>query len=193
MRKRNLIVALAGVLSVLLLSPADARLSSSSGSAVAKLGLGDFKFWDHDTPAPTPCTGVELPECVEWTLEVTEPGGRLRVALDHPTEAFHLLDVIDPSGHSIASADDRLRSYGVGMTNHIVTNDVYYSSELFGEDAPVGRWSVRVTPPRNGAEVDFRMRAKLEAPRPAPKKKAALLPNLQVVPPYRFSFGCQAG
>jgi hypothetical protein len=161
--------------------PVLAALAALSLPAVAHaetLAAGQSDFWDGPTIAsgnvqdPSLC-GTAAGPCETYTLKLTQPGARLRVALDTPmrTNTFHV-DVLDPGGAVAGSA----------------ANSNQFDAEAFIKDPKPGTWTVRVMP-QGVSDASFRMRAKLEKTLPAlPTGHVALLPDLKAVPPYEFTF-----
>lgn len=111
--------------------------------------------------------------CFEYPLQVRSGGARLRVAIDTPSrEDTFRVDVVDPSGAVAAST----------------SNGNQFNAEAFVDAPAAGNYSIRVIPTAV-KDATFRMRAKLESVvQAAPEGRVALLPNLQVVPPYEFGF-----
>ena len=107
----------------------------------------------------------------EYTLDVRGRADVLRVAIDHVVvgDVFRI-QVTDPRGGSLSA------SPGDGL----------YSAEVFVDDPVPGRWTVSVTA-QSPVDGRFRVRAALEAV-PRAGKHVAVLPNLQPLPPYDFTF-----
>ncbi|MBV8303901.1 MAG: hypothetical protein JOZ04_06805, partial [Acidimicrobiia bacterium] len=103
------------------------------------------------------------------------PGGsRLRVAIDTPDRAdVFELDLLDPSGSQVASQSN--------------TGQSQFDMEVFAPHPAAGVWTVRVVP-QYVTDASFRLRAKLEAAPVPAGAKTMLLPDLQVTPPYEFTF-----
>jgi len=145
------------VLAALLAAP-----SAYAASQTFTLGVGDEAFWSGTS------TGSPA---VEYALDLTGSGERLRVGFDHATDG-DVWDIVveGPNGNTAFTP-------GVGL----------YSQEGVVENPAAGRWTVRVT---GEAITDpkFRMRAKLEGPLLLPAGRVALAPNLQALPPYEFTF-----
>lgn len=182
--KRTTIVLLAAVIglsSVILLGGSRAMAGSDR---VVTLHVGDSAFWNGEEasgnkdplPLPVPSLPGETSDagcddrCIEYKLELAEPGARLRVAIDTPDcEEGVSLELVDPTG-AVRAHDQSC-----------------YSAETYVKDPVKGTWIARVTS-LSSKKTTFRMRAKLEAePRP-PKVRHRLLPNLRVEPPHAFSF-----
>ncbi|HJR45057.1 MAG TPA: lysyl oxidase family protein [Actinomycetota bacterium] len=141
-----------------------------AAAAAPRLSLdaGEAVFWEG--PHIESSTGGDS---WTYTLEVTEPGYRLRLGIDHPEHGdIFDVDVVDPTG------DSTTFSSGQGL----------YSTEWMRLDPAVGTWKVTV---RTVTVTDspFRMRAKLEATKPSfGTAKGPVLPNLQVLPPHEATF-----
>lgn len=102
----------------------------------------------------------------DYTFDVKPGGWQLRVAYTHPDYRKHVdATLFDPSGKGAGAL------FG------------YMSGELFVPHPRPGRWSLHVN-----AEDTFRMRAKLEREPHPDSRPHPLLPNLQLVPPYEFTF-----
>ncbi|MDP9067466.1 MAG: lysyl oxidase family protein [Actinomycetota bacterium] len=108
-----------------------------------------------------------------YQLDVTEPGFRLRIGLDHPqVDDVYRIDIADPEGGRISF------SSGEGL----------YSAEHLVRDPAIGRWRIEVAA-RDVTDSAFRMRAKLEAvPSSLGSDDGPVLPNLQVLPPHEATF-----
>jgi hypothetical protein len=156
MRRRTrgwaLLVLLAGTL------PGTATPVEGAPKPVAVLGLGQSAFWSH--PKPVDGSGP-----LAYTLEVSEPGETLRIALDH------------------SDLDNRwvLKVDGPGGTRTVGGN---YSMEAFLPGTP-GTYTITAEPQSVDGSV-VRFRAKLERRAPT-EKKHQLLPNLRISPPYDFT------
>ena len=146
---------------------ASCALLSAPGCATAtattpSLGVGDELFWSS-TSSGDPAA--------EFPLDVRAGGERLRVGFDHATDGdVWKIEVSGPGGSASFSP-------GLGL----------YSEEGVIDAPDPGRYTVRVS----GEEITdkrFRMRAKLEGELRLPAERTALLPNLQALPPYEFSF-----
>ena len=109
----------------------------------------------------------------EYALDVRESGSRLRVGIDHATDGDVWTVVLSGPG---------------GVERTFTPGDGLYSAETLVPRPARGRWTIRVT----GEDVQddrFRMRAKLEnGERPKPERAEPVLPNLQALPPYEFTF-----
>lgn len=123
---------------------------------VGRLQIDDAVFWSH----PEAVSGNQR---LTWRLEVLDPGGRLRVALDHSDMANNWrLEVRGPSGAVVARG--------------------FYSAEAFIREAKPGIYTITAA----GSSVSdsvIRLRAKLERPAKT-SGKGPLLPNLRITPPY---------
>jgi hypothetical protein len=154
-----------------------AALAFPATAHAETLAAGQAAFWNGPTIASgnvrdASLCGTAAP-CPTYALKVTQPGARLRVALDTPMrdDTFHF-DVIDPSGAVAGGA----------------TNSNQFDAEAFVKDPKPGTWTVRVMP-QGVSDAAFRMRAKLEKTLPTlPTGKVALLPDLKAVPPMEFTF-----
>jgi len=132
-----------------------------------EIGAGEAVFW----------TGpfVESSNGKSWTyhLEVTEPGYRLRIAIDHPEAGDNFAVRIESPEGDVSNL-----SSGSGL----------YSAEFLKGEPAQGRWVIRVTAARV-TDSAFRVRAKLEARPPSlGTRKGPVLPNFQVLPPHEASF-----
>jgi hypothetical protein len=180
-------------------------LSLAPGNASAELPKADFKlnpgqkvFWDGeyvekaDVPDPKLCN-VAGP-CWDYQIQVTEAGGRLRVALSsvfqnpgdvHPwpdpqfvgSEMIFDLQLLGPDGKEVAK----------GSTDALPISG--YAVEVFAEEPSEGIYIARVIP-RSVTDLAFRMRAKLEeGAGGVPLTGQELLsPNLRDIPPFEFNF-----
>ena len=144
-----------------------------------RLALGDSAFWNGsyvesavtDLPGDAACA-VET--CFEYPIKVAAGGSQLRVAIDTPDRSNQFeLDLIDPSGTQVASRANTLQSQ--------------FDMEVYAPDPVAGTWIARVVP-QHVQNAAFRLRAKLEGAPVVSKKKTVLLPNLEVTPPYEFTF-----
>ncbi len=151
-----------------LVLPAQAKLD------VISLSLGEAAFWNspYILRASTNGGGQNCKKaCYSYGIEVTEPGFRLRVALDYPMgNDFFTLRLIDPRGKAVKNQPSG-----------------FYSQELFVKHPMTGTWKVRVIA-RWATRTAFRLRAKLEAEPVKSAGRQPLVPNLRVEPPFQFSF-----
>jgi hypothetical protein len=131
-------------------------VAASQPALVGRLQLHDSVFWSH----PEAVSGKQQ---LTWRLEVLDPGGRLRVALDHSdmTNRWRL-EVRGPSGEATATG--------------------FYSAEAFIRNAMPGSYTITALGDSVSDSV-IRLRAKLEKPID-PRGKGSLLPNLRITPPY---------
>ena len=132
-----------------------------------QVGAGDAAFWSGPIVNSAGKT---------WTyqLDVTEPGYRLRIGVDHPEAGDNFTARIEGPDGEVGTL-----STGSGL----------YSAEYLKGLPAVGRWTIKVTASRIVNETTFRVRAKLEARPPSlGTKKGPVLPNLQVLPPHEASF-----
>lgn len=151
--------------------------STAASTSSGGLHPGDMAFWDGGfveagNVRSADLCGVAGP-CFEFPLVLQAGGARLRVAIDTPSrEDTFKIEVIGPDGAVVAST----------------TNGNQFNAEAFAAEPAVGPYVVRVLP-QAVERAAFRMRAKLEEVVPAgPAGRVAMLPNLQVVPPYEFGF-----
>jgi hypothetical protein len=151
---------------------------AEAGPPIA-LPLGHAAFWDGgyvesanvDLPGAAAC---EVERCFIYPLQVAKGGYRLRVAIDTPDRANEFeLDLLDPSGAQVASEAN------AGQTQ--------FDMEIYAMHPAGGTWTVRVVP-QMVTNSTFRLRAKLESGPVKYAHKTELLPNLQVTPPYEFTF-----
>jgi hypothetical protein len=147
----------------------------ASGAPVVRLSPGEARFWNGpQIDQASASSGCDETSCFSYEIEVEEGGYRLRIGLDHPEvgDAFSF-EVFDPSGSSRGTVN-----LGTGL----------YSGEFLHEGPDEGTWRVEVSAD-DVTDSPFRMRAKLEARKPpVGPKKAAVLPNLQVLPPHEATF-----
>jgi hypothetical protein len=154
--------------------------------AAATLHEGDVGFWEHpliheaSTPTGVPC-GAPGSSCVDYRIQVEDPGWRLRVALDHPTATDSFgLQLIDPDGVPVTATAQPTR-------DAISSNVGTFTEELYASTPKPGAWTARVTL-RNVTDSGFRMRAALEAEPVLPSPPVVTLPNLTTIPPFEFTF-----
>ncbi|HUR48646.1 MAG TPA: hypothetical protein VMY88_03815 [Acidimicrobiales bacterium] len=136
---------------------------------VAKLAPDAGAFWEGDSDlvagtSPLPdCTA-----CTDFAIETTGAGERLRVALDTTgSDGSFSIELFDAEGASLT------------------TTSGPYSMEAYVESPDPGVYFARAS---GGPADAFRMRAKLERKAPVPTGTGPLLPNLQLIPPYEFTF-----
>jgi len=157
-------------------------LAATAARATApslQLKLGQALFWDggyvdnSDVDLP-PAAACEVEQCFYYPVHVAAGGWRLRVAIDTPDRSNEFeLDLLDPSGTLQASAQDSAQSQ--------------FDMEAYAMHPVAGTWMVRVVP-QLVQNASFRLRAKLESGPVVYKHKTMLLPNLEVTPPYQFTF-----
>src|SRR4051794_30458160 len=141
--------------------------------------MGQPAFWAGAsvTTAQTSLPGAEacqVEQCYSYALHVPAGGWRLRVAIDTPDRANEFeLDLLDPHGVQQASASN--------------TAQTQFDMEVYALHPVAGTWTVRVVP-QQVQDATFRLRAKLERAPVRYAHKTMLLPNLQVTPPYEFTF-----
>ena len=164
---------------VLLLFGGVAAAARAASSSVIDLPVGQAQFWNgaYVQSAYTDLTGAaacQVEKCYEYPLSVAKGGWRLRVAIDTPDRSNEYeLDLIDPTGTQQASIDNPGQSQ--------------FDMEVYAMHPVAGTWTVRVVP-QYAQDSTFRLRAKLEAGAPSYPHRAMLLPDLQVTPPYEFTF-----
>jgi hypothetical protein len=143
------------------------------------LRVGGSAFWNGgyvesaavDLPGDEACA---VEQCFEYPIRVAAGGSLLRVAIDTPDRSNQFeLDLLDPSGVQQASAANTLQSQ--------------FDMEVYAPKPAGGIWTARVVP-QHVQSAAFRLRAKLEAAPVTYKHKTMLPPNLQVTPPYEFTF-----
>jgi hypothetical protein len=149
--------------------------------AVSPIGLrlGQSAFWNggYVQSAVTELPGAEacaVITCFEYPIKVAAGGSRLRVAIDTPDRSNQFeLDLLDPTGTQVTSRANTLQSQ--------------FDMEVYAAKPVAGTWTARVVP-QQVHDASFRLRAKLETPQPASRANKMLLPDLQVTPPYEFTF-----
>lgn len=143
------------------------------------LGLGQAAFWDggYVPSAATDLPGAQacaVEQCFSYPIRVAAGGSRLRVAIDTPDRSNQFeLDLLDPSGTQQASVAN--------------TGQSQFDMEAYVAHPVAGTWTARVVP-QHVENASFRLRAKLERSPIRYGHKTLLLPNLQVTPPYEFTF-----
>lgn len=158
-------------------STAATTLLDAGDSSPEGLFADDAVFWNGGFVFDGAVRNAALCEvagpCFEYPLLLAADGARLRVAIDTPSrEDTFLVEVVDADGTVVAST----------------SNGNQFNAEAFLAEPTAGAYIVRVLP-QSVEDASFRMRAKLEAALPAvPAGRVAMLPNLQVVPPYEFGF-----
>ena len=149
------------------------------GLHAISLHVGGAAFWNggYVETAVTDLPGEEacaVEQCFEYPIRVAAGGSSLRVAIDTPDRSNQFeLDLLDPSGTQQASAANTLQSQ--------------FDMEVYAAHPTAGTWTARVVP-QHVQNAAFRLRAKLEAAPITYKHKTLLLPNLEVTPPYEFTF-----
>ncbi len=154
---------------------------------VGRLATGDSVFWNgpqHIDSRPQSSGGLggsyvchETIECFEYTLDVAGPGS-LRVAIDtNDGDDYYYVRVFNPQ-------DDQVAAFSP-----------LYSAERTVR-ASIGTWLI-VVEARRVTDGSFRMRALLEEPKSASSAsvagpRRALLPNLRLLPPFKFTFDSAA-
>lgn len=146
---------------------AAATAAPAQAGGTIRLRVGGTAFVTGPGSAPNACPAAR---CWDYVLDVARGGTRLRLGVDHVLVGdVFTVEVSDPAG------DDT--TFGPG--------DSLYSAERLFDDPAPGRWRVRVAA-ADARDERFRLRAKLEG-RP-PRATGRVLPNLQVLPPYDFTF-----
>lgn len=154
-------------------------MATRAATPTMQLGMGQADFWDGayvataytDLPGAAAC---QVQQCYEYPVRVAAGGYRLRVAIDTPDRANEFeLDLLDPGGNQVATATNAGQSQ--------------FDMEVFALHPMAGVWIVRVVP-QYVQDASFRLRAKLESAPPPGTGKTMLLPDLQVTPPYEFTF-----
>ncbi len=196
MRATTVLSGLAGLLAFAATTPAvghdgTVRVTGLAASGYAEesvtpeggmtLGVGQSRFWlggqiADGTISDSSFCDTTVP-CPSWALTLTDPGHRLRVAIDTPSrEDSFTVEVLDASGAVVAS----------GAASNA------FNGEAFLKEPKAGAYRIRVVPTQV-TDAFFRLRVKLEAPPAAlVDPKRALLPNLKAVPPYEFNFTAPA-
>lgn len=162
--------------------------STEQPTNVGTLRVGSALFWEGPLvaesflPTPEDC-GAPTGTCFDYRINVSDPGARLRVAIDRPSlsDVFDIR-LFDPSGADVTDTTHRKRSAGGAFPTLTI-----YSHETFASPAVVGVWTVRVAA-LNVSRSAFRMRAQLEKPPADSGPRRALLPNLQEIPPHELTF-----
>jgi hypothetical protein len=174
---------LAGCAALLIgLGPAVSH-ATPGGLASIHLSLGEAAFWnggyveDAHTHLPA-AAACQVETCFDYPIKVAAGGSRLRVALDTPDRSTEFeLDLVDPSGAVQATASN--------------PGESEFDLEVFATKPAPGTWIARVVP-QNVHNAAFRLRAKLEKGTVTYAHKTMLLPDLQVTPPYEFTFTAPA-
>jgi hypothetical protein len=194
-QKRSVTVVVAGLVSFLIVPLVKAAPAPPTKSVIT-LSPGASDFWTDAFPRATSaalpaCAATEAP-CNDFAVVLRGAGARLRVALDSPgnnTDVALLpglsgvvaqavtqmsIEIFDPAGKSLGTATGP------------------YSMEAYAQNAQPGRYYVRT---KGSAATGFRMRAKLEKQLPITPtgREKLLLPNLQLIPPFEFTFNSPVG
>jgi hypothetical protein len=163
---------LPALLALLLLTsvPVTATADEQQDQRDFTLALGTKVFWSGPGSSSADCGTY----CWSYSLNVTEPGYRLRVGMERPLLGdVWQVDLLYPSGTTAGSF-----SPGTDL----------YSAEymIFGGD--VGTYTVRVSA-QDVTDLRFRMRATLEGDNSGlPSGHVLLPPDLRPLPPWDFSF-----
>jgi hypothetical protein len=175
-----------GLGSAVLLLGAGTAVSSAAPAPPVRpihLPVGVAAFWnggyvgDAHTHLPG-AVACQVVACFDFPLQVAAGGWRLRLALDTPDRSSEFeLDLVDPSGTVQDTATNPAESE--------------FNLEDFAVHPTAGRWIARVIP-QNVHNASFRLRAKLERGPVGYAHKTRLLPDLQVTPPYEFTFTAPA-
>ncbi|MCU1624958.1 MAG: hypothetical protein JWL79_3803 [Frankiales bacterium] len=153
--------------------------AASPSPASVRLKVGADAFWNgaYVQSAATGLVGsaaCAVEACYSYPIQVGVGGSLLRVAIDTPDRANEFeLDLLDPSGKQVTSAANTTQSQ--------------FDMEVYAQHPVAGTWTARVVP-QYVTNAGFRLRAKLEGKPTTYAKKTELLPNLEVTPPYEFTF-----
>ena len=166
-------------IAILLALFATALPAGAKSLPVGHLSLGESAFWDGPPIARSVGTSQGVGsayicgdniQCFDYEIEVEAIEGLLRIALDSiDLDDYYYLRLFDPSGTQVSALSP------------------LYSGELY-QGARPGTWRVRVEA-RSVVDGRFRMRAKVDrviAYAQAPRRP--LLPNLRLLPPFKFTF-----
>lgn len=135
-----------------------------------RLAVGGTAFVTGPGDAPNLCPAPADP-CWDYVLDVARGGERLRLGVDHVV-------VGDVFTVTVTSPDDETVTFTPGES--------LYSAERLFDSPAAGRWTLRVT--AQGVQDErFRLRARLDGPSKRARHVLAR-PNLQVMPPYEFTF-----
>lgn len=144
-----------------------------------RLGVGSSAFWNggYVESAATGLAGsaaCAVEQCFTYPIQVAPGGSLLRVAIDTPDRSNQFeLDLLDPSGTQVASQANTAQSQ--------------FDMEVYADHPTAGTWTARVVP-QHVSNAAFRLRAQLAGKPFVYTKKTMLLPNLEVTPPYEFTF-----
>lgn len=160
------------VLVVLAVMPGGGAVSAGEAGDGPEFVLDDevtSAFWQGPGDAAPDCGN----ECWSYRVTVTEPGHRLRVAIDRPTlgDAW-TITLQRPDGSLVGSS-----SPGTEL----------YSAEVHETSPALGTYVTEVTA-QSVADRRFRMRAGLDADDLLPTERTLVPPNLRPLPPWDFSF-----
>lgn len=123
-------------------------------------------------PGTTSADCMEAGPCFSYGIRLTQPGARLRVAIDSPGRRdMYKLSVLDPDGNTAASTE----------------NINAFNAEVFVDKPAKGLWTV-VVAPQTAEYSTFGLRAKLERTLYTPRKASMWAPNLIVPRLWEFGF-----
>lgn len=150
---------------------------------IGVIGAGQGIFWKGaevggaaerltGLPASASAECHEPGPCFSYRLRLTQPGARLRVAIDAPGRRdLYKLSVLDPAGNTAAETE----------------NINAFNAEVFVAKPVKGVWTV-VVAPQTAEYSTFALRAKLERKEYAPVRRAMWAPNLIVPRLWEFGF-----
>lgn len=176
LRRRTLSAALA---TATLATIGVLHAASSSTPPTIHLTVGRDAFWNgsYVESAATGLAGsaaCAVETCFTYPIKVAAGGSVLRVAIDTPDRSNEFeLDLLDPSGTQVTSQANSGQSQ--------------FDMEVYAQHPVAGTWTARVVP-QYVTNASFRLRAKLEGAPTRYAKRTMLLPNLEVTPPYEFTF-----
>lgn len=153
------------------------RTTNTYVCVVGTYSMPAYGLWSGNRMgADVPACGAVAP-CIDYQIDVGAGGARLRVAVDHPSGRDTMgLELYAPDGRFVTSSSPFAGAFNV---------------EAYADDPAPGVWTARVVL-FDVVGSGFRMRARLD---PAPGTDSAvraLLPNLQMSPPFEVGFAeCQ--
>ena len=175
MARRSMLVAVAVVAALPVAAPASVHPPAGPRPAATRnpatvLAVGGTAFLTGPGSAPNLCPAPADP-CWDFHFDVRRGGRRLRLGVDHVV-------VGDVFTVGVTSPDGETVTFTPGAS--------LYSAERLFDLPAAGRWTVRVT--AQGVQDErFRLRARLDGH--AKRARHVLVrPNLQVMPPYEFTF-----